>query len=346
MEDILNENLIDDVSESEANETALKAEQDEADVNSELVEENEAAVDEFENEEPESEEAEDEAEEEEETEDETEEEEEAEIEEDGEEAEAEEEEDNGVIDEFSDESDESGAVTEEPAFSEAKAELSSMINAIEEDKNSDGASEEAENAEGKAEKVKFKLTAPENLQSILQSVCAKRGRKLIYSPKEVIFEGTYKVLGTDKKNEEGIKVKDIIDAEIKEGVRLGYLDRFDGLKTSEIKEEYENDIVYEFAEQEFKKTGLVLDGSTVKVYIYDWDLSACHHVGYLDEEETLDLVPYLQNSENFSFDIYGIITGGKGKRVTKDENGKITVTKEKDGNIGIELDVSILKRKD
>ena len=31
---------------------------------------------------------------------------------------------------------------------------------------------------------------------------------------------------------------------------------------------------------------------------------------------------------------------------TKDENGKITVTKEKDGNIGIELDVSILKRKD
>ncbi|MBO7369361.1 MAG: hypothetical protein J6U25_03655, partial [Clostridia bacterium] len=259
---------------------------------------------------------------------------------------------NGVIDELSLADDSvatEGPVAEDAApsdFEKAKAGLSSLIGDVAA-KSAEGASgEEAEASENKAEKVKFKLTAPENLQSIFLSVCAKRGRKLIYSPKEVIFDGTYKVLGTDKKNEEGIKVKDIIDAEIKEGVRLGYLDRFDGLKTSEIKEEYENDIVYEFAEQEFKKTGLVLDGARVKVYIYDWDLAACHHVGYLDEEETKDLVPYLQNSENYSFDIYGIITGGKGKRVTKDENGKITVTKEKDGNIGIELDVSILKRKD
>lgn len=201
-------------------------------------------------------------------------------------------------------------------------------------------------AEAKPEKVKFKLTVPDNLQSVLTHICSKRGRKLIYSPKEVVFEGTYKVLGTDKKNEEGIKVKDILDAEIKEGVRLGYLDKFDGLKTSEIKEEYENDIVYEFAEQEFKKTGVTFDGKRVLVYLFDWDLKACHHVGYLDEEESKDLVPYLNDSENYSFDIYGIITGGKAKRVTKDENGKITVTKEKDGDIGLELDVSVLKRKD
>ena len=204
----------------------------------------------------------------------------------------------------------------------------------------------AEEAEAKPEKVKFKLTIPDNLQSILPHICSKRGRKLIYSPKEVVFDGTYKVLGTDKKNEEGIRVKDILDAEIKEGVRLGYLDKFDGLKTSEIKEEYENDVVYEFAEQEFKKTGVMFDGKRILVYLFDWDLKACHHVGYLDEEESKDLVPYLNDSENYSFDIYGIITGGKAKRVTKDESGKITVTKEKDGDIGLELDVSVMKRKD
>ena len=200
--------------------------------------------------------------------------------------------------------------------------------------------------EEQAEKPKFKLTAPENLRDIFDRICVKRGRKLIYSPKEVIFEGTYKVLGTDKKNEEGIKVKDILDAEIKEGLRLGYLDKFDGLKTSEIKEEYENDIVYEFAEQEFKKTGVVFDGKRIQVYLYDWDLTACHHIGYLDETESEAFVPYIEDREKYSFDIYGIITGGKGKRVTKDENGKITVTKEKDGEIGVELDVSVLMRKD
>ena len=201
-------------------------------------------------------------------------------------------------------------------------------------------------AEQKAEKQKFKLTRPENLDEILPRVCSKRGRKLIYTPKEVIFEGTYRVLGTDKKNEEGIKVKDILDAEIKEGVRLGYLDKFDGLKTSEIKEEYENDIVYEFAEQEFKKTGLLLDGDEIKVYLFDWDLSCCHHVGNLDKEAAKDVIPYLADSEKYSFDVDGIIVGGKGKRVTKDENGKLVVTKEKDGDIGIEIDLSVMNRKD
>ncbi|MBO7526093.1 MAG: hypothetical protein J6T42_04790 [Clostridia bacterium] len=196
------------------------------------------------------------------------------------------------------------------------------------------------------EKVKFKLTAPENLAEITEKICCKRGRKLIFTPKEVIFDGTFTVLGTDKKNEEGIKVKDILDAEIKDGVRLGYLDKFDGLKTSEIKEEYENDIVYEFAEQEFKKTGLVLDGDAVKVYLFDWDLSACHHVGYLDKELSAGLIPYLEKRDDYSFDVCGIITGGKGKRVTKDESGKIVVTKENSGDVGLEIDVSVLLRKD
>ena len=197
-----------------------------------------------------------------------------------------------------------------------------------------------------AEKQKFKLTAPADLETILGKICCKRGRKLIFTPKEVIYENTFKVLGTDKKNDEGIKVKDILDAEIKEGLKLGYLDKFDGLKTSEIKEEYENDIVYEFAEQEFKKTGLVLDGEVIKVYLFDWDLKACHHVGCIDAESSAGLVPYLQKRDDYSFDVCGIITGGNGKRVTRDESGKLVVTKEKDGDIGLEIDVSVLNRKD
>ncbi len=206
--------------------------------------------------------------------------------------------------------------------------------------------EQTEQPEEKPAKSAFKLTPPENLEELYAAMCTKRARKLIFRPAEAIYDKTFKVLGTDKKNEEGIKVKDILDAEIKQGVKLGYIDKFDGLKTSEIKEEYENDVVYEYAEQEFKKVGLIYDGKKIKVYVYDFDGKACHHVGYIDETEAADVIPYLIDKEKYSFALDGIITGGKAKRVTKDENGKITITKEKDGDIGLELDVTIIPRKD
>ncbi len=193
----------------------------------------------------------------------------------------------------------------------------------------------------------FKLTAPENLDEIMSGICMKRGRKLIYRPNEAIFELSTTVLGTDKSNEEKIKIKNILDAEIKQGVKLGYLDKFDGLKTSELKEEYENDVVYEFAEQEFKRTGLFYDGKKVKVYVFDWDMKACHHVGYVSDESAEQLIPYLMDKEKYSFDVSGIITGGKFKKFIKDEeSGKITIEKGNDGKLGIELDVTVLNRKD
>lgn len=195
-------------------------------------------------------------------------------------------------------------------------------------------------------KQPFKLTAPLNNEELLAKMCTKRGRKLIFSPKEVIYEASFTVLGTDKKNEEGIRVKDILEAEIKEGTRLGYIDKYDGLKSSEIKEEYENDIIYEYAEQEFKKMGIIYEDGKLKVYVYDWDGKACHHVGFIDEKEAEESVKYFSDKENYSFALCGIITGGKGKRVTKDENGKITITKEKGGNYGIDLDVTVIARKD
>ena len=207
------------------------------------------------------------------------------------------------------------------------------------------ASEEEEKAV--ARKEEFKLTAPADQEKILEGICAKRARKLIYRPNEILFERTAKVLGTDKNNEEGIRIKNILDAEIKQGVKLGYLDKFDGLKTSEIKEEYENDVVYEYADQEFKKTGLLLDGDKVKVYIYDWDLKSLHHVGCIDEESAALVRPYLEEKEKYSFDVDGIIVGGKYKKVVKDpETGKITIEKGNDGNLGLEADITVIKRKD
>ena len=201
--------------------------------------------------------------------------------------------------------------------------------------------------EEKPKKDEFKLTAPANLGDVLANICTKRARKLIYRPNEVIFSHTTIVLGTDKANDEKIKIKNILDAEIKQGVKLGYLDKFDGLKMSELKEEYENDIVYEYADQEFKRTGILLDGDKVKVYVYDWDLKACHHVGYIDDESANLVKPYLIDREKYSFDINGIIVGGKYKKIIKDEkSGKITVEKGNDGNLGLEIDINIINRKD
>ncbi len=243
-------------------------------------------------------------------------------------------------------------VAEEP--SEEVAEQDDADDELEEENQDEEPEEEEEPEEPtpeqpsdeKPKKEEFMLTSPENLEEIMEKVCCKRGRKLIYRPNEVLFEGTYKVLGTDKKNEEGIKVKNILDAEIKQGVKLGYLDKYDGLKSSEIKEEYENDVLYEFAEQEFKKTGLVLDNGKIKVYVFDWDGKALHHVGFVDESLASDLTPYLEAKDEYSFDVCGIITGGKAKRVIKGDDGKIKIVKEKDGDIGLEVDVSIIKRKD
>lgn len=242
---------------------------------------------------------------------------------------------------------------DEVTFEEAEKEVpadekidveESVEEAVEE--AADKEDEEEKQEQKPAEKEGFKLTAPENLEEVLAKICVKRGRKLIYRPNEILFNCTAAVIGTDKNNEEGIKVKNILDEEIKQGVKLGYIDKFDGLKMSEIKEEYENDTVYEYAEQEFKRTGLVLDGDKIKVYIYDWDMKALHHVGYVDPANVEELKPYLENRDNYSFDICGLITGGKYRKVIKDESGKVTVEKGNDGKIGLELDISILNRKD
>ena len=197
----------------------------------------------------------------------------------------------------------------------------------------------------KAEKETFKLVPPPNNQELMDSMCAKRARKLLYRPTETLISATFTVLGTDKKNEIGEKVKDVIDAEIKQGVKVGYLDKFDGLTSSEIKEEYEDDICYEYADQEFKKTGVIYDGKKIKVYIYDWDGKACHHIGYIDTELAKDFIPYFENKEEYSFDVCGIITGGKGKRVVKVGN-TLKIVKEKGVPIGVDVDIAIIKRKD
>ena len=223
---------------------------------------------------------------------------------------------------------------------------------VEETATETEAVEETETAEEekpaeKTEKEVFKLTTPANQDDILSRICVKRGRKLIYRPNEIIFNCTAAVTGTDKNNEEGIKIKSILDEEIKQGVKLGYIDKYDGLKMSEIKEEYENDVVYEYAEQEFKRVGLVLDGEKVKVYVYDWDMKALHHIGFVDQANVADLKPYLEDKEKYSFDVCGLITGGKFRKVIKDEaTGKVTVEKGNDGKLGVELDISVINRKD
>ena len=246
-----------------------------------------------------------------------------------------------IVEEVAEVVEETAEVVEEPTDEE-------VVEETEGDEETEAEEEPTEEVvTEKAKKEEFKLTPPANLDEILANICTKRARKLIYRPNEVIFSHTTTVLGTDKNNEEKIKVKNILDAEIKQGVKLGYLDKFDGLKMSELKEEYENDIVYEYADQEFKRTGLVLDGDKVKVYIYDWDMKACHHVGYIDEESVNLVKQYLIDREKYSFDINGIIVGGKYKKITKDEKtGKVTVEKGNDGNLGMEIDINIINRKD
>ena len=234
------------------------------------------------------------------------------------------------------------------AEAKAKAEAEAQP-APEEEPAAEECVEEAEEASEPApvEEKGFKLTNAKDAEEILPRIATKRARKLIYVPKDVIFETTCTIDVEGKKNDEGIKVKNILEAEIKEGLKLGYLDKYDGLKMSELKEEYENDTVYELAEQEFKKMGLLLVGDKVKVYVFDWTGNSLHHIGYLPEEQAQAVIPYLVDMDKYSFDLCGLITGGKCKTITKDpKSGKITVSKGKDGNYGVHLDITIINRKD
>ena len=202
-------------------------------------------------------------------------------------------------------------------------------------------------AEAAPQEKGFKLTAPAYSAEVLPQLAMKRGRKLIYTPKEVIYESSCTIDVANKKNDEGIKVKNILEAEIKEGLKLGYLDKYDGLKSSEMKEEYENDTIYEIADQEFKKAALRKEGDKVKVYIFDWTGTGFHHIGFLPQNICDEMDKYLTEVDKYSFDICGIITGGKYKTITKDEKtGKFTVSKGKDSDYGVDIDITVVKRKD
>lgn len=174
-------------------------------------------------------------------------------------------------------------------------------------------------------------------------------RRYIAGPKEVAEiedEYTVEILAKSEMKE---NVQSVFKALVKEGMKLGYLDKYDGLTSSEIKEEYEGDIVYEVAEQELRKVALkiceVKKETKVGVYLLSWDGTDVHHVGYLDEEEKAQkLIPYLADKDNYIFNVCAIITGGKSKSVEADANGKIKIKNLDAQPYGVELDVEVYKK--
>lgn len=194
-------------------------------------------------------------------------------------------------------------------------------------------------------KKAFELTPPEDMAEIAEYLCAKRKKRLIYDPSDAILSFETVVCGTDGKNYEGIKISKIIEAEIKEGVKVGKLAKFDGLKSKELKDEYEGDKAYEFADQELKRAGLLLNGDDVEVYVFDWDMNAFHHVGYARGEDVERLKPYLERPLEYDFDVNAIVTGGRYKRVVRDDSGKLVLEKGTDGPYGLSVDVTVLSHR-
>jgi len=70
-------------------------------------------------------------------------------------------------------------------------------------------------------------------------------------------------------------------------------------------------------------------------------------LGYLNEpEKAAALIPYLNDKDNYIFNVCGIITGGKFKSVESDpKTGKIKIKNCEGLPYGIELDIAVYKKK-
>jgi len=234
------------------------------------------------------------------------------------------------------------APTEESVAEEAEAsedEEDAMLHEEEEEQPAEPDPEEASKEERKrmVEELKAVLATPPR-------------RRYIAAPSEkalVDDEFTVEVLTKSEMKE---NVQSVFKALIKEGVKLGYLDKYDGLSASEIKEEYEGELIYEVADQELRKVALkvceVKKQTRIGVYAFSWDGSDVHHLGYLDEQEKAEaLIPYITDKDNYIFNICGIITGGKFKSVELDpKSGKIKIKNCEGLPYGIELDIAIYKK--
>ncbi len=175
-------------------------------------------------------------------------------------------------------------------------------------------------------------------------------RRYIAAPSEKPFVDDEFTVEVPAKSEMKENVQAVFKALIKEGVKLGYLDKYDGLSASEIKEEYEGETIYEVAEQELRKVALkicqVKKETKIGVYAFSWDGTDVHHIGYLNEIEKSEmLIPYIEDKDNYIFNICGIITGGKSKSVELDaKSGKIKIKNNEGEPYGIELDIAIYKK--
>lgn len=188
------------------------------------------------------------------------------------------------------------------------------------------------------------------VEQLAKELAVPPRRKYIAAPTEIPVVDEEYTVEIPTKNLMKENVQSVFKALVKEGVKLGYLDKYDGLSPSEIKEEYEGEYVYEVAEQELKKIslGIVTVGKEQKVavYAFGWDGLDIHHLGYINQQDKAQaLIPYIQNKDEYIFNTCGVITGGKFKSVEKDEaSGKIKI-KNCDGlPYGIELDITVYKK--
>ncbi len=188
------------------------------------------------------------------------------------------------------------------------------------------------------------------VEALMQELAIPPRRRYIAAPQEVAEIDDEYTVEVCTRSEMKENVQSVFKALVKEGIKLGMLDKYDGLSAAEIKEEYEGELVYEVAEQELRKVALkpceVKGETKVGVYAFSWDGTDVHHIGYLDEpEKAQKLIPYLENKDEYIFNICGIITGGKYKSVEADEKtGKIKIKNCEGLPYGIELDVAIYKK--
>lgn len=159
-------------------------------------------------------------------------------------------------------------------------------------------------------------------------------RKNIIQEKKIVYNKEIKIAGTSFHQKELQQI-------VRKGLNEHYITPYNGLNTKELKES--NNKVGQIEFEKLKSINLqpynFKNEIAIKLLVNDY-LDNYIEVGNIPKEEVNNLLPFIEQQENYNFNVDGYFVGGKYKQFDLFEEKMIT----EELNIGIHLKIKISEK--